>query len=112
MEVNYATKKLADTLTQQQRRVRKYGDLVSKKVHRRILELMAADTLEVMRFAPGRCHELKGDRAGELAVSITGNLRLIFRPHDDPPPTKGDGGLDWTAVTAITILEVTDYHGA
>ena len=111
MEVNYATKKLADTLTQDQRRVRKYGDLVSKKVHRRILELMAADTLEVMRYAPGRCHELSGDRFGQLAVSITGNLRLVFRPNDDPPPTKDDGGLDWTAVTAITILEVTDYHG-
>ena len=111
MEVNYATKKLADTLTQHKRRVREYGAL-AEKIHRRILELIAADTLEVMRFAPGRCHELKGDRAGELAVSITGNLRLIFRPHDDPPPTKGDGGLDWTAVTAITILEVTDYHGA
>ena len=94
MEVDYATKKLATTLTQHQRRVREYGDLVSKKVHRRILELIAADTLEVMRNTPGRCHELRGDRAGQLAVNITGNLRLVFRPSDDPPPTKDDGGLD------------------
>lgn len=63
MEVDYATKKLADTLTQHKRRVREYGAL-AEKIHRRMLELIAADTLEVMRFAP-----------------------------------------------AITILEVTDYHG-
>ena len=60
---------------------------------------------------PGGCHELREDRAGQLAVDVTKNLRLIFRPTEDPPPAKDDGGLDWKAVTAITILEVADYHG-
>jgi hypothetical protein len=55
----------------------------------------------------GQCE----DREGQFAVDVTKNLRLVFRSADSPPATKPDGGLDWTAVKAITILEVTDYHG-
>ena len=28
----------------------------------------------------------------------------------DPPPPKKDGGLDWTQITAVTIVEIVDYH--
>lgn len=64
-----------------------------------------------MRNLPGGCHELHGDREGQLAVDVTRNYRLIFAPADDPPPAKPDGGLGWSRVTAIEILEVEDYHG-
>jgi hypothetical protein len=36
--------------------------------------------------------------------------RLIFIPADDPIPTKDDGGLDWSKVTAVEILEIADTH--
>jgi len=55
-------------------------------------------------------HELKSDRRGQLAVDVSKNERLVFEPADDPPPTKPDGGLDWSQVTAVRILEVVDYH--
>lgn len=64
-----------------------------------------------MRTLPGRCHELTGDRKGELAVDLRGPYRLVFEPADNPPPVKEDGGLDWRRVTAVRILEVEDYHG-
>jgi proteic killer suppression protein len=37
--------------------------------------------------------------------------RLIFEPEHDPIPKRADGGLDWSAVTAIRILEIADTHG-
>jgi proteic killer suppression protein len=37
-------------------------------------------------------------------------FRLVFRPTAEPPPTKEDGGLDWTAVDSVTVVEITDYH--
>ena len=111
MEVRFATKKLADTLTQRKLRVREYGEVVAKKAVIRLAALSSATTLDGMRNAAGRCHELHGNRAGQLAVDLTGNLRLVFRPTEQPPPTKTDGGLDWNAVTKVTILDVTDYHG-
>ena len=64
-----------------------------------------------MRLLPGRCHELTGDRAGQLALDLDHPYRLIFMPFHDPIPTKADGGLDWTAVTAVVIVGVEDYHG-
>jgi len=63
-----------------------------------------------MRYLPGRCHELKGDRAGQLAVSLNEPYRLIFEPEHDPLPRTTNGGLDWQAVTAIRILDILDYH--
>ncbi len=64
-----------------------------------------------MRALPqARCHELLGNRKGELAVDLKHPYRLIFEPANDPIPRKPDGGLDWTQVTAINILEVVDYH--
>lgn len=111
MEVYFATKKLDDTLSQDKLRVRSYGGEVAKKLAVRINALKAAATLDDMRNVAGRCHELRENRSGQLALDLTGNLRLIFQPSASPPPTLDTGGLNWMAVSAVTILEVTDYHG-
>ena len=52
---------------------------------------------------------LKGE--GILVRQGWMDIRLIFMPFHDPIPTKADGGLDWTAVTAVVIVGVEDYHG-
>ena len=67
--------------------------------------------LEVMRGLPGRCHELTGNRAGQLALDVSRNYRLIFEPADASVERKPDVGLDWTKVNAVRILGVEDYHG-
>jgi plasmid maintenance system killer protein len=80
-------------------------------IRRRLDELRAAEVLEDLRNLPGpRCHELRGDRAGQISVDLDHPYRLIFEPADDPVPRKPDGGLDWRSVTAVRILEVTDTH--
>jgi plasmid maintenance system killer protein len=92
--------------------VRRYGPRRAALIQRRLDELRAADILENIRHLPGpRCHELKGDRDGQLSVDLDHPYRLIFEPANDPVPQKPDGGLDWSQVTAISILEVTDTHG-
>jgi len=53
---------------------------------------------------------LTGDRKGTLAVDLDHPYRLIFEPANDPVPRKPDGGLDWTKITVIRILELRDYH--
>lgn len=111
MEVHFATKKLADALSQDRCRVRTYGTAVAKRIQVRLSQLASASDLETMRTLPGRCHELRQDRRGQLAIDVSDHLRLILTPTIDPPPTRDDGGLDWRAVTEVTILEVTDYHG-
>jgi plasmid maintenance system killer protein len=91
--------------------VRKYGPIRAKLLKRRLDDLEDAENLEVLRsFPQTRCHELKGNRAGTLAVDLDHPYRLIFEPANDPVPRKPDGGLDWTKVTMIRILTVENYH--
>lgn len=112
MEVYFATKTLARVCASDKRRVRAFGPDGARALVLRLQQLSAAAELETLRTLPGRCHELKGERAGQLALDVTKGLRLVFEPAHDPPPAKPDGGLDWAAVTAVRILEVTDYHGS
>ena len=50
------------------------------------------------------------DRQGQLAVDLVHPKRLVFEPDHDPLPTNAAGGLDWSQVTAIVIVEIVDYH--
>ena len=84
-----------------------------KKIKLRLAALQNAETLADYRTYDSRCHELIGDRKGQFAVDLIHPSRLVFEPliHPDaPPPTKPDGGYDWTKITGIIILEIVDYH--
>ena len=84
---------------------------MARKVNQRLKDLTEADNLAIMKTIPAaRCHELTGDRKGELAVDVSGNYRMIFEPSNEPIPKKGDGGLNWDEVTKIQINEIEDYH--
>ncbi len=110
MEVLFPTDKLKRQFSDHRRLQRRWGDVGATKIALRLQQLAAADTLEDMRQLPGRCHELTGDRRGRLAIDLHHPFRLVFRPTDNPPPLKGDGGLDWSAVDSVTVEEVVDYH--
>lgn len=90
--------------------VRRYGDRTARVIRRRLDDLDAAETLEDMRNLAGRCHELLGDRAGQLSLDLVHPERLIFVPDGDPIPRKPDGGLDWTQIRSVRILGIEDTH--
>ena len=83
-----------------------------KLIRARLDELADADNLEVMRFIPqAYCHELKASRKDQLAVKLDHGYRMTFEPANEPVHRKADGGLDWSRVTAIRILQLAeDYH--
>lgn len=83
----------------------------ARKIRARLDDLHAAAILEVIRLLPGRCHELKGNRQGQLSLDLEHPLRLIFVPTGDGIQYKEDGGLDWSSVRAIEITDVEDTHG-
>lgn len=80
---------------------------------RRIQELRAAQSLGDLwppYSGPGRCHELRGNRADQLCLDLDLPYRLIFEPAHEPKPQRPDGGLDWSRVTCVRILGVEDTH--
>jgi proteic killer suppression protein len=90
--------------------VRRHNLHRAKLLRRRLDDLYAAKKLGVMRNLPGRTHELKGDRAGQLSIDLDGPYRLVFAPANNPLPKKPNGGLDWKHITAVILLGVVNTH--
>ncbi len=90
----------------------RWGPRCASVLKLRLTELAAAPSLDFLdpRKLPGpRCHELKAGMQGQLSVDLVDPLRLIFRPKP-PAPIRKDGGLDWTRVTSVIVMEVEDTH--
>jgi len=91
-----------------------HGAKRAKKIRIRMAELRATESLMDFwppKSGPSRCHELtEGRRSGQLSVDLDHPYRLIFIPDHEPAPSKEDGGLDWSQVTAIKILAIEDTH--
>jgi len=111
LDIIFSSEKLKKLFNDQKSLTRQYGANQAKRIRQRLDDLRAADTLEQMRNLPGRCHELKGDMAGQLSLDLVHPYRLIFEPANNPVPKKPDEGLDWKQVTAIRVIGVEDTHG-
>ncbi len=110
MDIYFANRKLRRRLGNEREMNKAYGRLAGA-LRRRLAVLAAVKNLgEVPMSPPERCHALKGELAGYFAVDISRNWRLIFRPAHEPMPTLPDGGPDLCAITAIEVVDVTDYH--
>ena len=71
---------------------------MAEKIHQRIDEISAADTVEMMiRFHIGRCHRLKGNRKNQYAVDLVHPYRLVFEKHGNE-------------IQIANITEIVDYH--
>lgn len=110
MQISFVKRKLQKTCEEHRSLQKEHGAACAKRIAARLADLEAASCLEVFRTLPGGCHELDGDRHGQLALKLPDGKRLVFRPADDPPPANEDGGLDWAAVEAIEVVDIVDYH--
>ena len=111
MEVSFATKSMQKWCSDEKAMRRRWGNKTARKLQQRLVELWAATTLhDISCVPPARCHELKGNRKGQLSVDVDHPHRLIFKPDHKPLPRKADGGLDWAEVTRVVVIEVADIH--
>lgn len=77
--------------------IRAWGPVVGGRYLERIDILRGAPALAELYQVPSlRFHRLTGDRAGQYAVNLTGQTRLILTLQDDG---------------ALQVEEVVDYHG-
>lgn len=110
-DISWTSRKLAKTCSDDRQATKHWGADSWKILKRRLAALLAAPTLEDLEGVPGNCHQLRGDRAGQFAVALWAQVRLVFEPNHDPVPTLADGGIDRSQVTKIVIIEIVDYHG-
>ena len=106
MHVLFRSRKLAKIFNSQRELQKQYGDRMAKTIMMRLAVLKNARTLaKVPVTPPERRHRLTGQRKGQYAVDLVHPYRLVFEPTSGTAEA-GDAG----AVTAITIVEVVDYH--
>ena len=111
MEISFTSTRMQKLFSTRDKMTRQWGQRIAKRIAQRLMEFKAAQTLgDISYLPPARCHELSGNRAGQLSVDLEHPFRLIFTPDHDPRPRKEDGGLDWTKVTKIIVIEVVDTH--
>ncbi|MCL2155553.1 MAG: hypothetical protein FWH53_07820 [Leptospirales bacterium] len=113
MNISFKNTKLEKELNEGKNLQKIHGSLRAKKIGIRLKELRAASCLNDFwppKSGPSRCHELTGEREGQLSVDLDHPYRLIFIPNHSPIPKKTDGGLDWKQITAITITGIEDTH--
>ena len=109
IEILFLNADLQRLCEEQKIAVRKLGPDSARKLRARLADLRAAAA--VSSLVPGHPHPLKGDRAGQFAVSLAGGARLVFEPANDPVPIVArDGSVDWTRVTRVRVVFVGDYH--
>lgn len=98
MDITYKSKKLEKVCTDARAAEKAYGREMAIKIHHRIDEISAADSVEMMiRFHIGRCHPLSQNRKGQYAVDLIHPYRLVFEKNGDE-------------VQLANIIEIVDYH--
>ena len=111
MDIAFRTRKLQKAFTAADTFQRAYGAPMARVIMMRMAVLRAARNLGLVpNTPPDRRHQLVGDRDEKFAVDLVHPYRLVFEANHEPLPRKDDGGIDTAQVTAITVLDVVDYH--
>ena len=98
MKVTYKNKKIEKICTDAKTAEKSYGQEMADRIHLRIDEIKAADTVEMMiQFHIGRCHPLVLNRKGQYAVDLVHPYRLVFEKTGDE-------------IQIAKVLEIVDYH--
>jgi proteic killer suppression protein len=110
MEVTFSSRRLQQTCESATEMRRVYGAACAKKLMLRLTELRAATCLGDLRRLGGRCHELDAERVGQLAVELPSGRHLVFVPARVVERERRRRTLDWSAVDAIELIEIVNYH--
>jgi toxin HigB-1 len=110
LQISFGKRRLQRTCEEYGSLLSEHGASCAERISVRLADLAAARSLDEFRHLAGGCHELDGDRDGQLALDLPDGKRLIIRPTDDPAPTTDAGGLDWGAVEAVEIVDVLGDH--
>ncbi|MDA0988408.1 MAG: type II toxin-antitoxin system RelE/ParE family toxin [Chloroflexi bacterium] len=97
MEIEFATGRLEAASVNLSEATRLFGVPIGRKYIQRLAVLRATDKFsELYGHRALRLHQLRGDRAEQFAMTLTGNYRLIVeRVNEDK----------------LQVLAVEDYHG-
>lgn len=97
MEIEFSSNRLASASVSLSEASRSYGVPIGRKYIQRLAVLRATDKFtQLYGHRALRLHPLKGNRAGQYSITLTGNYRLIIEKVQED---------------RVRIMDVEDYHG-
>jgi len=97
VHIEFTTNRLADASISLAEASRLFGVPIGRKYIQRLAVLRATDKFtQLFGHRALRLHPLKGKRAGQYAMTLTGNYRLIIEKDRED---------------IVRIMDVEDYHG-
>jgi proteic killer suppression protein len=97
VKLEFSSRRLADASISLSEANRLYGVPIGRKYIQRLAVLRATEKFtHLYGHRALRLHPLRGDRAGQYAITLTGNYRLIIRKVDED---------------RVLIMGMEDYHG-
>lgn len=98
LQISYRNKQIRKICTVAKDAEKAYGKEMAEKIHLRIDQISAADSVEMMIVLKiGRCHPLHGDRKGQFALDLIHPYRLVFEKTGEE-------------IQIVKIMEIVDYH--
>lgn len=110
MDIRFGDRKLKKFANSDRDGQKKLGQKRFKLYKKRLDQIKAAKSLEDLRYAPGRFHELTGNLKGQWACDLDHPYRLLFTPQENPIPTDAHGKFIWVQILGVEIINIQDYH--
>lgn len=97
MELKFSSNRLSNAGVSLSKASRLFGVPVGRKYIQRLAVLRATEKFtQLFGYQALRMHPLKGNRAGQYSITLTGNYRLIIEKVQE---------------NKVCIVDVEDYHG-
>jgi toxin HigB-1 len=97
VELEFASNRMANAAIDFTEANRLFGVPIGRKYIQRLAVLRATDKFsQLYGYQALKMHSLKGNRAGQYSISLTGNYRLIIEKIQEDK---------------VRIVDVEDYHG-
>lgn len=97
MHIDFSTHRLYEASLSLSESSRLFGIPIGRKYLQRLAVLRATDKFtQLYGHRALRLHPLKGNRAGQYSITLTGNYRLIIEKIQEDQ---------------VRIVDVEDYHG-
>ena len=98
LHIRFRKKKLEACFLTHKHAVKEWGNEIARRYVQRVQIMQATENLTDLMKLPGlRCHPLKGKRAGEYALKLSGFYRLIFT-------------VEGRSLNIVTIEEVSKHY--
>ena len=98
MFIRFGNKRIEKICLNTEQAERTYDRDMANKIHQRIDEISAADSVEMLvKHCIGRCHPLSNNRKGQYAMDLVHPYRLVFTKLKEE-------------VEIALIKENVDYH--